>query len=137
MNEDLCHKHFFMTRYFFISFFLLALFATCSNNVYAKNSKHTRMTVTTNSTKEEKEQKALPVQAASPKTSTRATAPEDTSENKAHGPKLDEVPHIHHFHKERMKKSKRHHKKFWALSKLLLLLCHIALLMMAYMHAAH
>ena len=126
-----------MTRYFFISILLLALFATCSNNVYAKNYKHTRTTVATTTSRNEKEQKALPVQATAPKSSTRATAPEDASEHKAHGPKLEEVPHIHHFHKERVRRSKRHHKKFWALSKLLLLLCHVALLMMAYMHAAH
>ena len=126
-----------MTRYFFISILLLALFATSSNNAYAKVAKHTRITVTTNSAKDQNEQRALPVQASTPKTSTRATAPEEAPENKAHGPKLEEVPHIHHFHKERVQKSMRHHKKFWALSKLLLLLCHIALLMMAYMHAAH
>ena len=137
MNEDLCYKYFFMTRYFFISIFLLALFATSSNNVYAKSFKHTRITVATNSTREQNEQKALPVQAAAPKTSTRATAPEETPEHKAHGPKMEEVPHIHHFHKERVKRSKRHHKKIWTMSKLLLLLCHIALLVMAYTHAAH
>ena len=126
-----------MTRYFFISILLLALFATYSNNSYAKSFKHTRTSIAANSSNDEKEQKALPVPATAPKNSTRATAPEDAPERKAHGLKLDEIPHIHHFHKERVRKSKRHHKKIWTMSKILLLLCHVALLMMAYMHAAH
>ena len=126
-----------MTRYFFISIFLLALFAISANNTYANSNKHNRTTVNANNTKEQNEQKALPVQAAAPKNSTRATTPEEAPENKAHGPKLDEVPHIHYFHKERVKRSKRHHKKIWTISKILLLLCHVALLVMAYSHAAH
>lgn len=115
----------------------MALFAASSNHAYGKSYKHSRAAVATNSTKEQTEQKALPVQAATPKTSTRANSPEDAPEHKAHGPRIEEVPHIHHFHKERVKKSKRHHKKFWILSKALLLLCHIALMMLAYMHMAH
>ena len=65
-----------------------------------------------------------------------ATKPEKHAE-KPHNPKLEEVAHIHHFHKERVKKMKRHHKKTWALSKLILVVCHIALLVMAYMHLTH
>src|SRR5687768_14226577 len=65
-----------------------------------------------------------------------ATKPEQHSK-KPHNPKLEEVAHIHHFHKERVKKLKRHHKKCWAFSKIVLILCHIALLVMAYMHVTH
>lgn len=126
-----------MTRYFFISILLLALFAISSNNVFAKSYKHTRTAVATNSTKEQTEQKALPVQATTPKTSSRANSTEDAPEHKGHGLRGEEIPHIHHFHKERVKKSKRHHKKLWILSKALLLLCHIALMMLAYTHMAH
>ena len=126
-----------MTRYFFISILLLALFATSSNNAYAKRIKHTRITVTTNSTNDQNEQKALPVSATTPKTSTPTTSSENTAEHKGQGLRMEEVPHIHHFHKERVKKSKRHHKKFWILSKLLILICHIAMIVLAYTHAAH
>ena len=49
-------------------------------------------------------------------------------------PKSEELPHIHHFHKERVKKSNKHHKKYWALSQLILILCHIAILVIAYIH---
>lgn len=64
------------------------------------------------------------------------TIPPVTPEEKAHAPKVEELPHIHHFHKERVKKAKRHHKKYWAFSKIILILCHIALLVMAYIHTA-
>ena len=39
-----------------------------------------------------------------------------------------------YFHKERVKKVKRHHKKVWTISMLILVLCHISILVMAYMH---
>ena len=126
-----------MTRYFFISILLLGLFAAISNNSYAKTHKSTRTMTVNNSTNKENQQKALPVQAAAPKSSTRTTESENTAEHKAHGPKMEEIPHIHHFHRERVKKVQRHHKKIWTMSKILLLLCHVALLVMAYTHAAH
>ena len=56
---------------------------------------------------------------------------------KPHILKTDELAHIHHFHKERVKKLKRHHKKYWVLSKLLLILSHIVLLICAYLHLTH
>ena len=65
------------------------------------------------------------------------TLPPVAPAEKAHTPKMEELPHIHHFHKERVKKVKRHHKKFWALSILILVLCHISILVMAYMHVTH
>ena len=62
------------------------------------------------------------------------TVPPVHPEEKGHTPKLDELPHIHHFHKERVKKVKRHHKKVWTISMLILVLCHISILIMAFMH---
>ena len=56
---------------------------------------------------------------------------------KPHVLKMEELAHIHHFHKERVKKLKRHHKKYWLLSKLLLILCHLTLLVCAYLHLTH
>lgn len=52
-------------------------------------------------------------------------------------PHSEELPHIHKFHKERVKKIKRHHSKFWLLSKLILVLCHLSILVIAYLHATH
>jgi len=56
---------------------------------------------------------------------------------KTEAPKSEELAHIHHFHKERVKKMKRHHEKFWFLSKLLLVICHLLLLFVAYLHVTH
>ena len=69
-------------------------------------------------------------------TAIPVTQPEEHSK-KPHVLKMDELAHIHHFHKERVKKLKRHHKKCWVLSKLILILCHLVLLVCAFMHFAH
>jgi len=55
---------------------------------------------------------------------------------KTHVPHSEELPHIHKFHKERVKKIKKHHGKYWLLSQVLLFLCHAAILYMSYLHAA-
>lgn len=52
-------------------------------------------------------------------------------------PYFDEVPHILKFHKERVKKIKRHHGKCWLLTKVLLALCHISILVIGYLHVTH
>jgi hypothetical protein len=54
----------------------------------------------------------------------------------AHGTSMDETPHIHHFHKNRVKKLKRH-SHYWFLSKVLLVISHLLLLFLAYQHAVH
>lgn len=56
---------------------------------------------------------------------------------KVHAPHSEELPHIHKFHKERVKKLKKHHSKYWLLSKLVLVLCHLSILVIAYLHATH
>lgn len=55
---------------------------------------------------------------------------------KAHAPNSEELPHIHKFHKERVKKIKKHHGKCWFLSQVLLFICHAAILYISYLHAA-
>jgi len=56
---------------------------------------------------------------------------------KAHVPHMEELPHIHKFHKERVKKLKKHHGKYWLLSQVLLALCHLSILVIGYLHATH
>src|SRR5687767_3907401 len=56
---------------------------------------------------------------------------------KTHAPHSEELPHIHKFHKERVKKIKKHHGKFWLLTQVLLFICHAAILYICYLHAAH
>lgn len=52
-------------------------------------------------------------------------------------PSWDELAHIHHFHKERLKKMKRHYRKSVLMSKLLLVLVHAAILFVSYLHVVH
>ncbi len=54
-----------------------------------------------------------------------------------HIPTWDELAHIHHFHHNRLKKIKRHFKKSVFLSKLLLFLCHAAVLYISFLHLTH
>jgi hypothetical protein len=56
---------------------------------------------------------------------------------KVQAPHMEELPHVHKFHKERVKKIKKHHSKFWLLSKIILVLCHLSILVIAFLHAIH
>ena len=56
---------------------------------------------------------------------------------KSHTPQSEELPHIHKFHKERVKKIRKHHGKYWLLSQLLLFLCHASVLYISYLHVVH
>ena len=56
---------------------------------------------------------------------------------KANAPQMEELPHIHKFHKERVKKIKKHHSKYWLLSQVILALCHLSILVIGYLHATH
>lgn len=56
---------------------------------------------------------------------------------KAHTPHSEELPDIHRFHKERVKKIKKHHSKCWFLSQVLLFICHASVLYISYLHVVH
>ncbi len=56
---------------------------------------------------------------------------------KLHLLKIEELGKIHRFHKERVKKSKRHPNKLWIIAKLVIISCQIALLIHAFMHLTH
>lgn len=58
-------------------------------------------------------------------------------QGKAHAPHSEELPHIHKFHKERVKKIRKHHGKYWLLSQFLLFLCHASVLYISYLHVVH
>ena len=92
--------------------------------------------ITVSDTKETGTDNSEPVSTskAVPVVPVTKTVPPLHPEEKAHTTKIDELPHVHHFHKERVKKVKRHHKKIWTISMLILVLCHISILIMAYLH---
>jgi hypothetical protein len=52
-------------------------------------------------------------------------------------PHMEELPHIHRYHKERVRKLRTHQGKCWILFKALVVLCHLSLLWIAYMHLTH
>ena len=60
-----------------------------------------------------------------------------TPQGKSHAPQMEELPHIHKFHKERVKKIKKHHGKYWLLSQAIIVLCHLSILVIGYLHATH
>ncbi len=66
-----------------------------------------------------------------------APKPEVPHNKAAHPPHMEELPHIHRYHKERVKKVKQHHTKLWLIGQLLVVLCHISLLVIAYLHVIH
>ena len=53
---------------------------------------------------------------------------------KASVPAWDELAHIHHFHRHRLKKLKKHYRPSVWLSKWLLLVTHAAVLFISYLH---
>jgi hypothetical protein len=66
-----------------------------------------------------------------------ASHPQDVPHGKAaRVPHMDEIPHIHRYHKERVRR-KVHHSKLWILSKAVVVICQLSLLLIAYMHLTH
>ncbi len=118
-----------MKRYIISSVFFLAMTSMASFTASAGTKKSSSVTVS--DTKQTEPHSASEPLKQAPATKT---VPPAAPHEKAHAPKLEELPHIHHYHKERVKKVKRHHKKCWVLSMVLLVLCQVALLVIAYMH---
>ena len=53
---------------------------------------------------------SFPVSKTTPKVPISKTVPPEPVEEKNHSSKTEELPHIHHFHKERIKKEERRKK---------------------------
>ena len=51
-------------------------------------------------------------------------------------PHMEEIPHIHRYHRERVRR-RVHHGKLWFLSKAVVVICQLSLLLIAYMHLTH
>ncbi len=76
-----------------------------------------------------------PVKATQSPISAKSHMPVEKSHSQV--PTWDELAHIHHFHQNRLKKIKRHFKKSVFLSKLLLFICHAAVLYISFLHLTH
>ena len=123
-----------MTRYFICSILFLALFTGIST--YASAGISPVSTVTVDGNKNERRPEPVKNPAETPlKNNSSDTGPHKPAEKgHAHATGMDETPHIHHFHKNRVKKLKRHHGTCWLMSQLLLVVCHAVLLVMSYLH---
>lgn len=127
-----------MTQKFFFSVLFLVAGLIVSKSSYAGQNKTTAATInvvgdaTTHTPIDAREHSpALPA----PSSTRQQHGPHQ--EGKLPAPKMEELPHIHHFHKERVRKVKRHHRKLWMIVKLIVILCHIGLLICGYLHATH
>ena len=66
-----------------------------------------------------------------------APKPEAPHHKSMQAPHMEEIPHIHRYHKERVKKVKQHHSKLWFLSQFIVVICQVSLLVIAYLHIVH
>jgi hypothetical protein len=129
-------KQLVMTKYFICSILLLALFTGVSNTSAA--SFKTITLATASDQKSSGLQSPIDLDAALPVRNIPVnTGSHGQEKGPLHPPALDETPHIHHYHKNRVRKLKKHHGKFWFLSQLLIVVCHLVLLFMAYLHIVH
>jgi hypothetical protein len=137
LHENLGHKSIVMTRYFILSIFFLATASLGSFTSYASADKTSKASVHENFDIGTAAQNSpsVPVKYIPALPAAEPFQPVQ----KTHGqvPSFDELAHVHHFHKGRVKKIKKHAAKCWALGKLVLILCHIAMLVIAYMHVTH
>ena len=110
-----------MTKYFISSIIILAILMIAPTQVKAES---------THSDNTEMYDQKSPL-----KSVPQGALPEAPAE-KGHGhpPGMDETPHIHHFHKHRVKKLKKH-QHYWVASKVFLAFVHVVLLVLAYLHS--
>jgi hypothetical protein len=132
MNEDLCYKNYVMTQKKYFSIALIGVYILFSLAAKA-NTNTGKEAGETHAVKTEKSAEAPQGKHGPVSQEGHSKAPH----GKAHTPHSEELPHIHKFHKERVKKIKKHHSKLWFLSQGLLFLCHAAVLYISYLHVIH
>ncbi len=137
MIENLGHKTIVMTKYFICSIIFLALFTGMSTTSSA--SRTNVISATVSDQKNSSQIEPVKNRAEVPVKGIPVNAGSHAPVEKGHGhtPAIDETPHIHHYHKNRVKKLKRHHGKAWFLGQALVIFCNLVLLLIAYLHAAH
>jgi hypothetical protein len=127
-----------MTTKIFFSIFFLVMILKASFNASANVNTVVSSKVAAVKEMESKASQEAPASAATvPLAPATKPVPQQHPEEKSHAPKTEELPHIHRYHKERVKKIKRHHKKYWFLGMLLVVVCHAIILFMAYLHVVH
>jgi hypothetical protein len=115
--------------------FITVIFIMVSFSILAAG--HTAKTESEPANKEMKAVAVIDYSEPGNKMPVSADTHSNQSPAKAHAPQLEELPHIHKFHKERVKKIRKHHGKYWLLSQVLIVICHLSILLIAYLHATH
>jgi hypothetical protein len=124
-----------MTRYIFFSIFFLAAATLSSNKSFAGT--HAATAITVSDSKEAVTDIPAPSKETIPALPAVPATKQQNHGGKVQAPKMEELPHIHHFHKERVRRVKKHHSKVWMMVKLIVILCHVGLLICGYLHATH
>jgi hypothetical protein len=131
VSQNLFYKNDFMKQRTFISLALTIGYMLFSIAAFAGRSS------AGNNEKQMQSEKNIDQKMHGKQAPATHDVPSKAPHGKVHAPHSEELPHIHKFHKDRVKKMKKHHGKFWLLSKLLLALCHLSILVISYLHVAH
>lgn len=99
------------------------------NQVKTSTEQSSKEVKNTTSTEHSDDAKKVPVSTSD----SHSKAPH----GKSSVPHFEELPHIHKYHKERVKKVKKHHSKLWFLGQVLVVLCNISILIIGFLHATH
>jgi hypothetical protein len=109
--------------------FSLSSFAVLASGHTTKTEQTSKEVKTTANADHSDETKKMPASASD----SHSKAPH----GKTNAPHMEELPHIHKYHKERVKKIKKHHTKLWILSQALVVLCNLSILVIGYLHLTH
>lgn len=125
-----------MTRYFILTAIFLVVVSTASNHVYA-SIKEASDANTAGHKGDSKATTSFDMTGKPSPHQQAAKGHHPVDKAHAHVPSWDELAHIHHFHKGKLKKIRRHYKKCIFMTKLLLFICHAAVLFISYLHVIH
>ena len=132
-HKNLGIKTNYMRQYFNIAALILAFVIAGATNSFAKANNAEKV----NNVEQTSKAVAHDATAKSTQSPTSAKSHMPIDKSHSHVPAWDELAHIHHFHQNRLKKIKRHFKKSVFLSKLLLFICHAAVLYISFLHLTH
>lgn len=123
-------------RQYFIQIALILAF-TIAGTTYSSAGTQNAENATNNVTTEQSDKASTNDVAKTSQAPQSAKSHLPVEKAHSHIPSWDELAHIHHFHRNRLKKIKRHFKKSVFFAKLLLFVCHAAVLFISYLHVTH
>ena len=125
-----------MTQRIIITILFLVTVSLGSNNARAGKLAAAKVNNSYTTQLELTDVKDIPVP-VKPQPIMPSSAPDSPHGKALKAPQLEELPHIHRYHRERVKKNVAHQGKFWFLGQVLVVLSQLSLLFIAYMHITH